>query len=166
MEAEILDCENMSLEELVRFAKSTDDSIKSFEQLKNNIEETLKLAQEQRAKIFARLLTIAKEKHIKDEKVNDLFVTYFSKEEITWLDDAGLLAALMKNGATEFIKTVTTTKESVDKKELKKAFNRDTALKESYKDFYGTKLTEYVTVTTEENHNKMFEHMEEHKDVK
>ena len=66
----------------------------------------------------------------------------------------------------EFIKTVTTTKESVDKKELKKAFNRDTALKESYKDFYGTKLTEYVTVTTEENHNKMFEHMEEHKDVK
>ena len=107
MEAEILDCENMSLEELVRFAKSTDDSIKSFEQLKNNIEETLKLAQEQRAKIFARLLTIAKEKHIKDEKVNDLFVTYFSKEEITWLDDAGLLAALMKNGATEFIKTVT-----------------------------------------------------------
>lgn len=148
----------MTFEELVRFAKSTDDSIASLESQIKQIQEFLSLAQEQRAKIFSKLLSLAKEKNIKDEKVNDLFVTYFSKEDVTWLDDNGLLAALKKNGAKEFIKTVTTTKETVDKNALKKAFKTDETLKEAYKSFYGNKLTEYVTVTTEENHQKMLMH--------
>ena len=163
MENGLIDCEKMSFEELVRFAKSTDDSITAFEEQKKMLEETLSLAQEQRANIFARLLTLAKEKNIKDEKVNDLFVTYFSREDVTWLDDAGLLAKLQENGANEFIKTVTTTKTSVDKTALKKAFKTNESLKEAYKDYYGTKLTEYVTVTTEENHAKMLEHIVENK---
>ena len=130
------------------------------------LEEVLALAQEQRAKIFARLLVLAKEKNLKDEKVNDLFVTYFSKEDVTWLDDAGLLKKLQENGANEYIKVVTKTTTSIDKNALKKAFKTNEALKESYKDFYGTKLTEYVTVTTEENHTKMLAHVEENKNAK
>ena len=157
------DIKTMTFEELVRFAKSTDDSIASMEDLIKNSQEALATMQEQRANIFARLLTLSKEKGLKDEKVNDLFVTYFSKEDITWLNDAGLLEALKKNGANQFIKTTTKTTTSVDKTALKKAFKTDESLKEEYKAFYGTKLTEYVTVTTEENHTKMLEHIEENK---
>ncbi len=156
----VIDCEQMSLEELVRFAKSTDDSLAAFEEQKKNLEEVITLAQEQRAKIFARLLMLAKENKIKDEKVNDLFITYFSKEEVTWLDDAGLLKKLQENKANNFIKVTTKVTTSIDKNALKKAFKTDESLKETYKDYYGTKLTEYVTVTTEENHKKMLEHIE------
>ena len=155
--------ENMSFEELVSIAKSTDDTISNLEESIKNMQDTLKAIEEKRVEIFAKLLSTVKEKNIKDEKINDLFVTYFSKEDITWLDDAGLLKKLQENGANEYIKVVTKTTTSVDKNALKKAFKTNEALKESYKDFYGTKLTEYVTVTTEENHAKMLEHIAEGK---
>jgi len=155
--------EEMTFEELVSIAKSTDDTISKLEESIKNMQETLKAVEEKRVEIFAKLLTMSKEMNIKDKKVNNLFVTYFSKEDITWLDDAGLLKKLQENGANEFIKVVTKTTTSVDKNALKKAFKTNEALKESYKDFYGTKLTEYVTVTTEENHSKMLEHIEESK---
>ena len=148
-------------ENLVYLAKSTDDKISELEESINKMQEELKKAQEERTDIFARLLAAVKENNVKDEQVDDLFVTYFSKEDITWLDDAGLLKKLQENGANEFIKVVTKTTTSIDKNALKKAFKTDEALKESYKDFYGTKLTEYVTVTTEENHRKMLEHIRE-----
>jgi hypothetical protein len=153
--------EEMTFEELVDFAKHTDDSIAQAEEAVKAGQELLNLMQEQKAKIAAKLLVMVKERNIKDEKVNDLFVTYFSKEDITWLDDAGLLKKLQENGANEFIKVVTKTTTSIDKNALKKAFKTNEALKESYKNFYGTKLTEYVAVTTEENHSKMLEHIEE-----
>ena len=150
--------EEMTFEELVKFAKQTDDFISALEEQKKNIDEGICLAQEQRAEIFSKLLELTKEKKIKDEKVDDLFITYFSKEDITWLDDAGLLKKLQENGANEYIKVVTKTTTSVDKNALKKAFKTNAELKESYKDFYGTKLTEYVVVTTEEKHQRMLEH--------
>ncbi len=157
----IIDYDHMTFEELVDFAKRTDDSIALLEEQRKSLDEVIASAQELRAKIFDRLLVMAKERNLKDEKVNDLFVTYHAKEDVTWLNDEGLLAALKKNGAKEFIKVVTTIKESIDKKELKKAFKTNESIKEAYKDFYGNKLTEYVTVTTEENHEKMLEHIEE-----
>ena len=145
----------------IKLRYSSDDEIDSLENQKKELEEKLKVLNETRDAVYLDLLKDAKAENLKDEKVNDLFVTYFSKEDVTWLDDEGLLAALKQNGAKQFIKVVTTTKESIDKKELKKAFKTDASLKESYKQFYGTKLTEYVTVTTEENHKKMLEHIEE-----
>lgn len=149
--------EDTSFEELVSIAKSADDTISKLEESIKNMQETLKTVEEKRVEIFAKLLEMSKKKKLKDEKVNDLFVTYFSKEDITWLDDAGLLKKLQENKANEFIKVTTKVTTSIDKNALKKAFKTDEALKESYKDFYGTKLTEYVTVTTEENHSKMLE---------
>jgi len=153
----------MSLNEKVVKAKTLDDSIESLELQKKELEEKIKTLTEERDSVYLELLTEAKEKHIKDEKVNDLFLTYFSREDVTWLDDAGLLKKLQENKATDFIKVTTKVTTSIDKNALKKAFKTNESLKETYKDYYGTKLTEYVTVTTEENHAKMLEHIEENK---
>ena len=151
--------EALKFEELVELAKSTDEKISALEEEIKTKQESLKSLEEERVSIFAKLLVMSKEKNLKDEKVNNLFVTYFCKEDVTWLDDVGLLKELTKNNAKEFIKTVTKTTTSIDKNALKKAFKTNDSLREQYKDFYGTKLTEYVTVTTEENHAKMLEHI-------
>lgn len=155
--------ESFKFEELVELAKCADEKISVLEEDIKTKQEYLKTLEQQRADIFAKLLSMSKEKNLKDEKVNNLFVTYFCKEDVTWLDDVGLLEALKKNDAKEFIKIVTKTTTSIDKNALKKAFKTNESLREQYKDFYGTKLTEYVTVTTEENHTKMLEHIEENK---
>lgn len=145
----------MTFEEKVQAAKSVDSFISMLEEQIAMSKKTLEETMPDRDAIYASLLKDVKDKGIKDEKVNDLFVTYFSKEDITWLDDEGLLKKLQENAAGEFIKTKVVA--SVDKNALKKAFKTNKELRESYKDFYGTKLTEYVTVTTEENHSKMLD---------
>lgn len=156
----------MTLNEKVIKAKSLDDEIEALENQKKELEEKIKAMNLERDEVYSNLLIEAKNVGIKDKKLNDLFLTYFSKEDITWLDDAGLLKKLQENGATEFIKVVTKTTTSIDKNALKKAFKTNQSLKEEYKDFYGNKLIEYVTVTTEENHTKMLNHIEENKNVK
>ena len=156
----------MTLNEKVIKAKSLDDEIEALENQKKELEEKLKAINSERDEVYSDLLIEAKNARIKDEKLNDLFLTYFCKEDVTWLDDAGLLKKLQENGATEFIKVVTRTATSIDKNALKKAFKTNQSLKEEYKAFYGNKLTEYVTVTTEENHKKMLGHIEENKNVK
>ena len=142
-------------------AKSMDDEIERLTSQKKELDEKLKALTESRDAVYLDILKDVKEQGIKDQQVNDLFVTYFSKNEITWLDDAGLLKALQENGANKFIKVTTKTTTSVDKNELKKAFKADETLKEQYKAYYGDKLTEYVTITTAENHQKMVEHIKE-----
>ena len=156
----------MTLNEKVIKAKTLDDEIESLENQKKELEEKIKSLNSERDEIYSDLLVEAKNAGIKDEKLNDLFLTYFSKEDVTWLDDAGLLKKLQENGANEFIKTVTKTTVSVDKNALKKAFKSNESLREEYKAFYGNKLIEYVTVTTEENHTKMLGHIEENKNAK
>ena len=153
----------MTLEEKVLKAKELDDSIDQLNAEIKALQEKLASTTEERVNVYADLLADAKAADIKDQKVNDLFITYFSKEDITWLDDAGLLAKLQENGANQFIKVVTKTTTSIDKNALKKAFKVSEELRETYKNFYGNKLTEYVTVTTEENHQKMLEHISENK---
>jgi hypothetical protein len=149
-------------EKVVR-AKTLDNEIESLEQQKKELDDKLKVLTSTREAVYLDLLKDVKEQGIKDQQVNDLFVTYFSKEDVTWLDDSGLLKKLQENGAKDYIKVVTKTTTSIDKNALKKAFKTDESLKETYKDYYGTKLIEYVTVTTEENHKKMLEHIEGNK---
>ena len=153
----------MELFEKVIKAKSLDDEIEALENQKKELEEKLKSLNESRDSVYLDLLSDVKEQGIRDQQINDLFVTYFSEEDVTWLDDAGLLKKLQENKANEFIKVVTKTTTSIDKNALKKAFKTNESLKETYKDYFGTKLTEYVTVTTKENHTKMLEHIEESK---
>ena len=153
----------MTLEQKVINANDLDLLIETLEKQKEELEELIKVEKEKRDLIFSELLAEAKAANIKDEKLGKYFLTYFSKEDITWLDDAGLLKKLQENNATDFIKVTTKVTTSVDKNALKKAFKANESLKEEYKDYYGSKLIEYVTVTTEENHTKMLEHIEEGK---
>ena len=151
----------MTLQEKVTKAKLLDNQIEALEQSKKKLEEEIKALTTERTEVYADLLVEAKKASIKDEKLGDYFLTYVSKEDITWLDDDGLLKKLQENKANDFIKVTTKVTTSVDKNALKKAFKLNESLKEEYKDYYGTKLIEYVTVTTEENHTKMLEHIEE-----
>ena len=149
----------MTLDEKVIKANKLDTEIEDLEKQIKELQEKINTLKPERDSLYLEVLAEAKEKKIKDQKVADLFVTYFSKDEITWLDDVGLLAALRANNDTAYIKVTTKTTTSVDKTALKKAFKTNESLKETYKPFCGNKLTEYVTITTDENHTKMLEHM-------
>lgn len=96
-------------------------------------------------------------------KINNLVATYFSKNEFTYGDENALLNYLKDKGLNQYITVKTTTKESINKNNLKKDLKSNEELKQSLKDFVGDKLIEYVVVTTEENHEKMLEHIEQGK---
>lgn len=96
-------------------------------------------------------------------KTNNLVATYFSKNEFTYGDENALLNYLKDKGLNQYITVKTTTKESINKNNLKKDLKSNEELKQSLKDFVGDKLIEYVVVTTEENHEKMLEHIEQGK---
>ena len=150
----------MTLEERILKAKEYDDKLEELVKEKEKIENAISLLEVQRDDLYNFILEEFKEKQLKEEKVDNIFATYFYREDVDWLDDAGLLKALQENNASQYISTKVTTKTSVDKKALKNAFKTDDALRETYKDFYGKKVIEYVTITTEENHQKMLEHIE------
>lgn len=157
----------MELKEKVSQAKQLDDEIETLKKQKEELEAKIKTVSEERDNLYLDLLEEAKKAKIEDQGFdNNLFLTYFSKLDVTWLDDEGLLKKLQENNALEFIKTVVKTTVSVDKKALKAAFKTNKHLREDYKPFYGYKKIEYVTVTTKQNHDKMIEHIVEHKDVK
>lgn len=144
-----------------REIENIDAQIEALNARKKVVEESLK-------KLNASLLSSVKEAKGNDKDYDvefdkGLFLTYFAKEDITWLDDAGLLKKLQENKADKYIKVTVKTTTSIDKNALKKAFKTDEALREQYKDFYGTKLTEYITVTDKESHDKMLEHIEDNK---
>ncbi len=153
----------MTLEEKVKHASDLDLLLKSLEEQKALLEENIKKVTAEREDVFTDLLEETKKANIKDQKLGDYFLTYFSKEDVTWLDDAGLLKKLQENQALQFIKVTTKTTTSIDKTALKKAFKLDENLKQQYKQFYGSKMIEYVTVTNEENHTKMLEHISSNK---
>lgn len=147
--------------EQVKRANAINEELDSLEQQKKDLEDKIATLTSEREVIYTSLLDYIKSTDKKEEQYEDLFLNYFSKNDITWLDDAGLLAKLKESNLKDYIKVVT--KESVDKNALKKAFKTNESLKESLKEFYGDKLTEYVTVTTSENHQRMLEHIEESK---
>lgn len=104
---------------------------------------------------------------VKDVTVEDLVATYFCKSEFSYGDETALLKHLKADkDLSKYVKVVTTVKESIDKTALKKDLKADANLKESLKDYVGDRTTEYVVVTTEENHKKMLEHVEENKNKK
>lgn len=125
------------------------------EELKQQLND---LAQEQET-LSNEILVEMKTNNVSEQDTDNLVAQYFSKNEFSYGDEKLLLAKLKELSLDKFIKTVTKTTTSIDKNALKKAFKTNDSLREQYKDFYGTKLTEYVTVTTEENHAKMLEHI-------
>lgn len=151
----------METVEQVKRANEINEELESLEQQKKELDERVNALTSERESIYAELLQYCLDKTIQEQQVDDLFLNYFSRNDIAWLDDAGLLAKLKAENLKEYIKV--TTKESVDKTALKKAFKTNPQLAETCKQFYGDKLTEYVTVTTTENHQRMLEHINESK---
>lgn len=110
------------------------------------------------------LLDVMKQdkKEVIDTKFK-LVAQFFAKNEFSYGDEKALLSKLQEMKLNQYIKTTTKTTTSIDKNNLKKDLKVNTQLKESLKDFVGDKVTEYVVVTTKENHQKMLEHIEEGK---
>ena len=109
------------------------------------------------------LLTLMKEDGDVELYGDDLVAHYFKKSEFSYGDEKALLSKLQEMNLNQYIKVTTKTTTSIDKNVLKKDLKIKEDLKESLKDFVGDKVTEYVVVTTEENHQKMLEHIEESK---
>lgn len=156
----------MTLQEKILATNSLNNELEELTKQKEELEQKILDTQAMKDNYLVEILSELKTLNKKEEQVGDVFATLFSREDITWLDDAALLKRLQDNKANEFIKVTVKTTTSIDKNALKKAFKVDEALKEKYKEFYGTKLTEYVVVNAGEVHQKMLEHIEESKSSK
>lgn len=92
---------------------------------------------------------------------DDLIAERFVKESIGYTDEAAVLEYLKNTYDGKYIRTKIT--ESLDKNQLKKAIKSDNELAQALDSMTSRKTTEYVVVTTIENHQKMLEHMNESK---
>lgn len=104
------------------------------------------------------LLNQMKTSETKMLEVENLVAETFSKENIGYTSDKDVLDYLKANGYNQYVKTKVT--ESLDKTPLKKAIKTDEVLAKGLDDLTVRTLTEYVVVTTKENHEKMLEHIE------
>ena len=110
------------------------------------------------------LLVFMKESDSKEIDLTDIVATYFSKENVSYTSDKDVLDYLKQNNYNDLI-TIKTT-ESLNKNALKKALKTDENLSKALNDLTVTNITEWVVVTTKENHDKMLEHIESNKKEK
>lgn len=114
--------------------------------------------------LSAQLLSEMKSSEQIEVDVDDIVAQYFCKNEFSYGDEKALLAYLINNNMNNYITTKTT--QAINKAALKKDLKANESLKESLNEFVGDKKTEYVVVTTKENHQRMLEHIEETKSSK
>lgn len=150
----------MTLEEKIINTQELNKELDALTKQKEELEQKIKDAETMKANYLVEILGEMKELGTKEEQVDNIFATLFSRTEVAWLDDVGLLKKLQENNANEFIKVTTKVSTSIDKNALKKAFKTNESLKEQYKEFYGDKLIEYVVVNDAETHARMLEHIE------
>ena len=115
---------------------------------------------------IAKESLLSKMKQDKDEMFetnNNLVAQFIAKNEFSYGDEKALLNKLQELKLSNYIKTTTKVTTSIDKNTLKKDLKTNESLKESLKDFIGDRVTEFVVVTTKENHTRMLEHIEENK---
>ena len=129
---------------------------KQIEQLKKEVDELTVTIEDDKLNLL---------NHMKEEKQEvfeegDLVAQSFVKNEFSYGDEKALLNKLQEMGLAKYVKTTTKVTASIDKNVLKKDLKEDAQLKESLKDFVGDRVTEYVVVTTKENHQKMLEHIQ------
>lgn len=92
------------------------------------------------------------------DEENKLYANVFSKSNIAYTSDNDVINKLKELGYDQFIKTKTT--ESLDKTPLKKELKTNADLKKELDQYVIEATTTYVTVTSDENHRKMLEHIE------
>lgn len=161
------------IEELINKGIPTDkvDLIKyifKLEKAKKKNEDEIKILQEDAEDLedeisIAKQFLFDKMKQDKNEMLetdNNLVAQFFVKNEFSYGDEKALLDKLQEMDLAKYVKTTTKVTISIDKNALKKDLKEDTQLKESLKDFVGDRVTEYVVVTTKENHQKMLEHIQ------
>ena len=92
-----------------------------------------------------------------EDNETDLVATLFTKVNTGYLDEKAVLNYLKENNLSQYI----TVKESINKRALNSGLKADKTLNESLSkdNWIGTSTTKYVVVTTKENTEKMFEHI-------
>lgn len=98
------------------------------------------------------------------DESSDLYATVMSRSNVGYTNDADVVKALKDNGFERYVRVKVT--ESIDKTPLKKALKEDEKLRELLSPMTVDSVTEYVVVTTKENHERMLEHIEEGKKKK
>ena len=128
---------------------------KELSDIKEKKEEIDQLIEENKAELL-KLIT-------SDEaiKVDNLVAQRFHRENTGYTDEKKLIEFLKSNCDGKFIKTKVT--ESLDKNPLKKELKGNPEFKTLLSDFISEGFTDYVVVTTEDNYEKMFEHINEGK---
>ena len=107
------------------------------------------------------LLNAMKVANNKELDLGNIVATYFSKENVSYTSDSEVLKYLKDNNYTTLVTTKTT--ESLNKNALKKELKINETLSKALENLTVKTITEWVVVTTKENHQKMLEHIEEGK---
>ena len=90
-----------------------------------------------------------------EDKVDNIYVNLMKKESIGYTDPSKVLQFLEDSGRLDLIRV----KKELNKVAINKAIKKDTKLNEELSSMTSKKVTEYVVVTDEENHQKMLEHL-------
>ena len=149
----------MTIEERIKKIHELQDSIKEKENTIAELKAGVAILGNELDTLNDELLQEMISDDKKEIKVNDLVASYFCKSEFSYGDEKALLQHLKDAGMSSYITTKTT--ESINKTALKKDLKTNQELKESLSEYVGDRKVEYVVVTTEENHQRMLEHIEE-----
>lgn len=154
----------MTVEERIKRIHELQDSIKEKENTIAELKAGVAILDSELNTLNDELLHEMISNGNKEIKVDDLVASYFCKNEFSYSDEKALLQYLKDHSMNSYITTKLT--ESINKTALKKDLKTNQDLKESLNDFVGDRKVEYVVVTTEENHQRMLEHIENSKEGK
>ena len=151
----------MTVEERIKRIHELQDSIKEKENAIAELKAGVAILDNELDTLNDELLHEMISNGNKEIKVDDLVASYFCKNEFSYGDEKALLQYLKDHSMSSYITTKIT--ESINKTALKKDLKTNQELKESLNNFVGDRQVEYVVVTTEENHQRMLEHIENSK---
>lgn len=152
--------------ELVRQISTIQDEIDALTKQIEGLQAQITLREEDLNSKKKELLEGMQSKKLDEyhDEEHDLFATVFSKKNIGYSDEKGVISLLKEKGFGRFVKVKTT--ESLDKNPLKKEVKSNKELEGLLKPLIVESTTTYVVVTTGDNHGKMLEHIEKGKEKK
>ena len=136
--------------------------IKFNESIVNKANAIIKELQAKVDILKADVLAEMQEKNQKETIVEGLYANVYVNSSTGYADEGAVINYLKEHNYNDFLKVTTTIK----KKELNAELKKNADLKKDIDSFITTKTTPYVTVTDEENHTKMLEHINEAIDAK
>ena len=148
----------MEILEKVTKAFNLRQEIKKLEEQAAAIKEQIAAVNAELEPIDADLLKAIKETGQDEIQFDNIYLNYFKKTNVGYSNEASVMTYLKENNLQKFVKTKTT--ETLDKAGLKKELKTNTKLKAALDPFVSESLTEYITVTSAENHGRMLEHIE------